>query len=122
MTKTLTVTTPSDREIALTRTFNAPRALVFKAWTEPAQFAAWFGGRDATIPLETVEMDVRPGGHWRATMFAGPERTEIPWKGVYREVVPPERLVLTISDQANRRASSQLIAPDTPSVSAALSR
>ena len=75
-----------ERGITITRVFDAPRELVFKAWTEPAQFAEWFGGRGATIPLESVEMDVRPGGTWRATMFAGPERTEIAWKGVYREV------------------------------------
>ncbi len=44
-------------------------------------------------------MDLRPGGAWRATMFAGPERVEIPWKGVYLEVTPPERLVFTLTDQ-----------------------
>src|SRR5688500_7074971 len=98
-----------QRGITITRVFDAPRELVFKAWTEPAQFAEWFGGRDATIPLETVEMDVRPGGHWRATMFAGPERTEIPWKGVYREVVPPERLVFTITDQQDDDAEVVIV-------------
>ena len=51
------------------------------------------------MPLSTVSMDVRPGGSWRATMFADAGRHEIRWKGEYREVVEPERLVFTISDQ-----------------------
>ena len=83
--------------IDITRLFDAPRELVFKAWTEPERFAQWFGGAEVTVPLESVSMDVRPGGTWRATMQAG--ETEIAWKGEYREVVPPERLVLTITDQ-----------------------
>jgi uncharacterized protein YndB with AHSA1/START domain len=85
--------------LTLTRLFDAPRELVFRAWTEPARFAQWFGGRDATIPLDTVVMDVRPGGAWRATMFAGPDRVEIPWRGQFLEVEPPERLVFTLSDR-----------------------
>jgi uncharacterized protein YndB with AHSA1/START domain len=49
-------------------------------------------------------MDVRPGGSWRLSMFAGPERREIQWKGEYREVVEPERLVFTVSDQPGEEA------------------
>jgi uncharacterized protein YndB with AHSA1/START domain len=49
-----------------------------------------------------VSMDVRPGGTWRLTMFAGPERREIHWWGVYQEVVEPERLVFTISDRPEK--------------------
>ena len=56
-------------------------------------------GAAAEIPLSTVSMDVREGGRWRATMYFGPERREIRWKGEYREVVEPERLVFTVSDQ-----------------------
>jgi uncharacterized protein YndB with AHSA1/START domain len=85
--------------ITITRVFDAPRDLVFRAWTEPERFARWFGPDDSEVPVSTVSMDVRPGGAWRATMFAGPERHEIRWWGVYREVVPPERLAFTISDQ-----------------------
>ncbi len=85
--------------ITITRVFDAPRELVFKAWTEPEQFPRWFGPRDSEVPMSTVSMDVRPGGAWRATMFAGPDRHEIQWKGVYHEVVEPERLVFTLSDQ-----------------------
>ena len=85
--------------IAITRIFAAPRERVWKEWTEPERFADWFGGNESEIPLSTVVMDVQPGGKWRATMFFGPARHEINWKGEYREVVEPERLVLTVSDQ-----------------------
>jgi uncharacterized protein YndB with AHSA1/START domain len=88
-----------DYGITITRVFDAPRESVWKEWTEPARFADWFGGPDSEVPVSTVSMDVRPGGAWRATMFADPGRREIQWKGMYREVVEPERLVFTVSDQ-----------------------
>jgi uncharacterized protein YndB with AHSA1/START domain len=81
----------------ITRTFDAPRERVWKEWTEPERFADWFGGPQSEVPLSTVSMDVRPGGAWRLTMYA--TRGEIQWKGEYREVVEPERLVFTVSDQ-----------------------
>jgi uncharacterized protein YndB with AHSA1/START domain len=90
--------------ITMTRVFDAPRELVWKEWIEPERFADWFGGGEADVPLSTVTMDVRPGGSWRATMFAGPERREIHWKGEYHEVVEPERLVFTISDRPGNEA------------------
>src|SRR5215210_5987043 len=83
----------------LTRVFDAPRERVWREWTEPERFADWFGGPEAEVPLDTVAMDVRPGGAWRATMFSGPQRREIRWTGEYREVEPPGRLVLTMSDR-----------------------
>jgi uncharacterized protein YndB with AHSA1/START domain len=95
--------------IAITRIFDAPRDRVWAEWTEPEPFADWFGGGDAEIPLSTVAMDVRPGGSWRATMFAGAERFEIRWKGEYREVVEPERLVFTISDQPDDEAYELIV-------------
>lgn len=85
--------------ITITRTFDAPRERVWKEWTEPEAFADWFGGPDWKVPLETVSMDVRPGGAWRLTMFGEPGRREIRWKGAYQEVDEPERLVFTVSDQ-----------------------
>jgi uncharacterized protein YndB with AHSA1/START domain len=88
-----------DDGIAITRVFDAPREQVWKEWTEPERFGDWFGGVDAEVPLSTLSMDVREGGAWRATMFAGPDRHEIRWKGEYREVVPPKRLVFTVSDR-----------------------
>jgi uncharacterized protein YndB with AHSA1/START domain len=85
--------------ITITRVFDAPREQVWKEWTEPERFADWFGGTESEVPLSTVSMDVRPGGLWRLTMFAEPGRREIRWKGKYREVVEPERLVFTVSDR-----------------------
>ncbi|HMB17922.1 MAG TPA: SRPBCC domain-containing protein [Gaiellaceae bacterium] len=83
--------------ITITRVFDAPRERVWKEWTEPERFADWFGGTESEVPLTSVSMDVRPGGSWRLTMLAA--RGEIHWKGEYREVVEPERLVFTVSDQ-----------------------
>jgi uncharacterized protein YndB with AHSA1/START domain len=88
-----------DTGFSVTRVFDAPRERVWAEWTEPERFADWYGGPEADIPLDTVSMDVRDGGVWRATMFFGPERREIRWKGEYREVVAPERLVFTVTDQ-----------------------
>jgi uncharacterized protein YndB with AHSA1/START domain len=85
--------------IAITRVFDAPRERVWREWTDPESFADWFGGRGGEVPLSTVSMDVRSGGAWSLTMLAGPERREIHWHGEFREVVEPERLVFTISDQ-----------------------
>jgi uncharacterized protein YndB with AHSA1/START domain len=85
--------------ISLTRVFDAAPEVVWREWTEPERFADWFGGRDSHVPLDSVSMDVRPGGAWRLTMLTGPSRREIRWKGEYLEVVPYERLVLTFSDQ-----------------------
>jgi uncharacterized protein YndB with AHSA1/START domain len=89
---TLQITTPSDREIVMTRAFDAPRELVFEAWTDPRHVREWWGGRDATILA--CEADVRPGGTWRYVTTSG-DGTAVPFNGVYREVTPPERLVYT---------------------------
>ncbi len=85
--------------ITIKRVFDASRESVWKEWTDPQRFADWFGGSTAEVPISTVSMDVRPGGSWRATMVTGPDRREIQWKGEYHEVIPPERLTLTLSDQ-----------------------
>jgi uncharacterized protein YndB with AHSA1/START domain len=85
--------------ITIARIFDTPRERVWKEWTEPERFADWYGGPEGEVPLSTVSMDVREGGRWRATMYFGPDRREIQWKGEYREVLEPERLVFTVSDQ-----------------------
>ena len=85
--------------ITITRVFDAPRERVWKEWTEPERFADWFGGTECEVPLDTISMDVRPGGAWRATMLCDGGHREIRWKGEFREVVEPERLVLTMSDR-----------------------
>ncbi len=82
----------------INRVFDAPRERVWQEWIEPERFADWFGA-DGEVPLATVSMDVREGGQWRLTMFYGPNRVESNWHGQYQEVVPPERLVLTMTDQ-----------------------
>jgi uncharacterized protein YndB with AHSA1/START domain len=84
----------------ITRVFEAPRELVWREWTEPERFSDWFGGAEADVPLDSVTMDVREGGAWRLTMYFGPDRRESNWHGEYRELAPPERLVMTLSDQA----------------------
>jgi len=89
---TLQITTPSDREIAMTRAFDAPRELVFEAWTNPQHVRHWWGPRTATIV--TCEADVRPGGVWRY-VTRSESGEEIPLTGVYQEVTPPERIVHT---------------------------
>ena len=90
--------------ITITRVFDAPRERVWKEWTRPEAFADWFGGSESEVPLSSVAMDVRPGGSWRLTMLADEGRREIRWKGEYREVLVPERLVFTISDQPGEDA------------------
>ena len=85
--------------IVITRIFDAPRERVWRERTEPERFADWFGGPEAEVPVSTVSMDVREGGAWRATMFHEPGRGEIRWHGRFVEVIEPERLVLTFSDE-----------------------
>ena len=83
--------------ITITRIFDASPRRVWDEWTRPESFSDWFGGPDAHVPLDSVEMDVRAGGAWRLTMHA--ERGEIRWHGEYIEVETPQRLVFSISDQ-----------------------
>jgi len=90
--KGLTVTLPSDLEIVMTRVFDAPRHLVFDAWTKPEHLKRWFGPRGWTMPV--CEIDLRPGGPWRFFMRKD-DGSEMGMYGEYREVVPPERLVST---------------------------
>ena len=84
--------------ISITRTFAAPRELVYDAWLTPEHFAAWFGGSQSEVPLETVSMDVTVGGTWSAVMFAGPDRFEINWKGRYVALDRPSHIAFTLTD------------------------
>ena len=84
-------------DIELTWTFEAPRQDVWREWTEPERFADWYGGPTGKVPLDTVSMDVRPGGRWSMVMQA--QRGEIHWDGEYLEVEEPERLVFTVTDR-----------------------
>jgi uncharacterized protein YndB with AHSA1/START domain len=85
-------TKPVEREVVITRMFDAPRALVFKAWTDPKHLKLWWGPKGFTNPV--CETDPRVGGAWRVVMRA-PNGEEYPCGGVYREIVEPERLVFT---------------------------
>ena len=88
----------TERELVMTRVFDAPRRLVFKLWTEPEHLVRWWGPRGCT--LISGRMDVRPGGAWFRHMRA-PGGTEYRKHGVYREIVAPERLVFTyVTDDA----------------------
>ena len=82
------------QEITITRVFDAPRELVWKAWTEPERLAAWWGPHGWTNPLSQITMDVRPGGRFRVVSISDENGTEMPSQGVYQEVVEPERLIL----------------------------
>jgi uncharacterized protein YndB with AHSA1/START domain len=84
-----------DRELVITRIFDAPRDLVFRAWTEEAHARNWGGPRD--YPAKHTEADVRPGGLWRTCLRAADGSRDLWQGGVYREVVEPERLVFTFA-------------------------
>lgn len=81
------------QEITISRVFDAPRELVWKAWTEPDRLATWWGPHGWTNPLSKITMDVRPGGAFRVTSISDEDGSEMSSHGVYREVVEPERLV-----------------------------
>ena len=83
------------REFTITRVFEAPRRVVFRAWTDPRQIAKWFGPVGVTTPLSNVSMDVRPGGVWQLRMIDDADGAEYPVTFTCREVVEPERLVLS---------------------------
>jgi uncharacterized protein YndB with AHSA1/START domain len=101
--------TATAQEIEITRVYHAPRELVWRAWTEPEELVRWWGPPGWSTPLETVTMDVRPGGDFRLTSVSD-EGTEMPVVGVYREVVEPERLVLDEpAEQAWHEGSESIV-------------
>ena len=89
-TGTLKVTTPGDREIVMTRVFDAPRHLVFDAFTTPDLLKRWFGPRGWSLVV--CEVDLKVGGGFRFVL-RGPDGTDMGMRGVYREIVRPERSV-----------------------------
>ncbi len=92
MTGKTTITTPAAREIVSERVFDAPRERVFAVCTDPQLIPRWWGPRRMTTTV--AEMDVRVGGKWRFVMRES-DGTEQCFRGIYREVAPPERLVQT---------------------------
>ena len=87
-----TVTLPTDEQILITREFDAPRHLVWKAWTEPELVERWWGGDRGETTV--AEIDLRVGGAWRCVM-ATDDGFEAAFRGEYREIIPNERIVAT---------------------------
>ncbi len=96
---------PAEPVLVITRVFDAPRELVFKAWTDPKRVAQWWGPKGFTNPV--CELDVRPGGAIRIDM-RGPDGVLYPMKGVFHEIVEPERLVVTTSALEDEEGNPQL--------------
>ncbi len=91
----LTITMPTERELVITRTFDAPRTLVFEAYTSPEHLPHWLLGPPGwTMPV--CEIDLRPGGAWH-WVWSHADGHQMEMRGVYKEVVPPERVVSTES-------------------------
>jgi len=82
----------AEQTLVIKRTFDAPRDLVWKVWSDPEQAKQWWGPDGFTAPV--VELDARPGGKWRALMRS-PDGKDIWQHGVYREIVPPEKISFT---------------------------
>jgi uncharacterized protein YndB with AHSA1/START domain len=89
---TATVELPTDEQILITREFDAPRHLVFKAWTTPELVKRWWSGQRGAVT--SAEIDLRVGGSWRYVMTSS-EGFEVAFHGEYQEIVPDERLVST---------------------------
>lgn len=92
-----TETTPAETfDLSITRILDAPRGLVFRAWSAPEHLMRWWGPKDFT--MQSAEMDFRPGGKWR-TCFRSPEGQDHWAEGTYSEIVEPERLAFTFAWQ-----------------------
>lgn len=89
----------AERELVVTRLVDAPRDMVYAAWTDPKQAMQWWGPEGLTVVA--LDMDVRPGGRWHKCMRA-PDGRDYWRRGVYREVVAPERLVFTYASDDPR--------------------
>jgi uncharacterized protein YndB with AHSA1/START domain len=91
----MSTATSSESELVIVRTLNAPRALVWKAWTDPEQMLRWLAPRGATVV--EVSGEVQPGGKWRRCMQKDATGEKLWLGGAYREVVEPERMVFTFA-------------------------
>jgi uncharacterized protein YndB with AHSA1/START domain len=92
-TKPATVTLPTDEQILITREFDAPPHLVYRAWTTPELVRRWWAGRRGD--MQVAEIDLRVGGMWRYVLIAHGGGHEVAFHGEYREIVPNERIVTT---------------------------
>jgi uncharacterized protein YndB with AHSA1/START domain len=100
---------PDDRDFVISRVFDAPRELVWKAWTDSKHMAQWWGPRNFMNPV--CELDVRVGGAYRIVMRS-PEGADYPVEGFYREVVEPERLVMTVDCSGHPDSWHDLVNPN----------
>ena len=98
----------AENELVITRVFDAPRELVFKAWTDPRHIGKWFGPKHH--PSVNMSIDVRPGGAWRGRLRPVAGGPDLALGGVYREIVPPERLVFTFAwDEEGERGLETVV-------------
>lgn len=88
----------AGRELVVTRQFDAPRKLVFETWAKPEHIARWFGPLPYYVKVDA--MDFRPGGRWRFLMCDPEGKVQTPFGGEYREIVAPERIVMTDAFEA----------------------
>ena len=103
-----TVERKSDREVVVTRSFDAPARIVFEAWTKPELFKRWWAPRSMGMTLVSCEMDVRVGGKYRLNFGEGME-----FFGQYLEVVPPSRLVWT-NEESGENGPVTTVTTSTP--------
>jgi uncharacterized protein YndB with AHSA1/START domain len=104
-----TVERTSDREVVVTRTFDAPARLVFEAWTKPELFKQWWVPRSIGMTLRSCELDVRTGGKYRL-VFGDDPRNPMAFFGKYIDVVPNQRIVWT-----NEETAPTVPSPPSPS-------
>jgi uncharacterized protein YndB with AHSA1/START domain len=90
---TATVTLPTDEQILITREFDAPKHLVYKAWSTPELVKRWWNAKRGEVTV--AEIDLRVGGKWRYVMVTSDGGFEVAFHGEYREIVPNERIVST---------------------------
>jgi uncharacterized protein YndB with AHSA1/START domain len=104
-TNTTVIAHPSDRELVVTRTFDAPPARVFEAWTKPEQLKRWWAPKSCGISFQSCEIDARPGGSYRF-VFAHPSAPQpMAFFGRYLEATPPSRLVWTNEEGGNEHGN-----------------
>jgi uncharacterized protein YndB with AHSA1/START domain len=102
MNRFATASAHHTHSVTLDCDFDVPPERVWRAWTDPGEFATWFGTPPYETPPQRVRMDVRPGGEWEATQVSTKDGSELLFLGTYQEVVGPERLVFTFENAENR--------------------
>ncbi|RXZ49662.1 SRPBCC family protein [Agromyces binzhouensis] len=106
------MTGQTDAQFTITRIFDAPRELVWRAWTESADAAEWWHPRGIAIKEGSVSVDARTGGRYAYTMVNPADGSEYPTTGVYREVDPPRRLVFTWTSPGDPDETAPVITVD----------